>query len=225
MSAGVPSAIFSPKLKATIRCESAITARMLCSIRTTATPEACTSRMSRMIASASVGLSPAITSSSKSSAGSVANARASSSRLRSAIVRAVAATGSEPHALHDLTRALERLGHARMTGQGADPHVLEDGHAREGPRDLEGPGQAEAADRVRREPHDRAVTEADVPGVGGEESREQIKDRRLAGAVGSDEPEHLARRDREVEASHRPKTAEAPRQPARVEQGGHGCWL
>src|SRR6266404_2398058 len=50
-------------------------------------PPALMAPMSRTMASISVALSPAITSSSKRSVGSVASARASSSRLRSARVR------------------------------------------------------------------------------------------------------------------------------------------
>src|SRR5437667_552336 len=84
---GVPSAIFSPKDSTMIRCERDMTARMLCSMRRTEIPPALMAPMSRTMASISVALSPAITSSSKRSVGSVASARASSSRLRSARVR------------------------------------------------------------------------------------------------------------------------------------------
>ena len=70
-----------------IRCERDMTARMLCSMRRTEIPPALMAPMSRTMASISVALSPAITSSSKRSVGSVASARASSSRLRSARVR------------------------------------------------------------------------------------------------------------------------------------------
>src|SRR6266851_5127389 len=76
MAAGGPSTIFSPKLRTTMRSERLITARMLCSIRRIEMPEAPMRRTSATIASISVGLRPAITSSSSSRVGSVASARA-----------------------------------------------------------------------------------------------------------------------------------------------------
>jgi hypothetical protein len=109
-----------------------------------------------------------------------------------------------------------------MAGQGAHAHVLEHGHARERPRDLERPGEPEAADGVGREAHDRAAVEADIAAVRGQEPGEQVEDRRLAGAVGADEAEHLAQRDREVEPGDGSEAAEAPREPAGLEQRGHG---
>src|SRR6266542_2338281 len=87
-SAGVPSAIFFPWSRTATRSESDITAGITCSIMMTATPRS--SRMRRMSAAsfiASAGFRPAITSSSMSTRGTVARARASSSRLRPASVR------------------------------------------------------------------------------------------------------------------------------------------
>ncbi len=74
-----------------MRCDSDITARMLCSMRRMDTPERLMPSISPTMATISVGLSPAITSSSSSSRGSVASARASSRRLRSGSVSPPAA--------------------------------------------------------------------------------------------------------------------------------------
>src|SRR5262249_8785303 len=78
--------------------------------------------------------------------------------------------------------------------------------------------QTEPADGVRRQPHDRAAVEDDIAGVRYQESREEIEDRRLAGTVGADEPEHLTPADLEVEPGHGLQAAEAlgeaPRRPS-----------
>ena len=86
-----------------------------------------------------------------------------------------------------------------------DPHVLEDGHARERPRrsGTFAPGRARQI-ACGGEPDDRAAAEANVAGVRGEEAREEIEDRRLAGAVGADETEHLAPAPRSGRARRRP---------------------
>ena len=71
-----------------------ITACITCSISSTVTPRSRICRMMAMISRISDGLSPAITSSSSSSRGEVASARASSSRLRPATVSSDAGCAS-----------------------------------------------------------------------------------------------------------------------------------
>src|SRR5690242_7939118 len=89
---------------------------------------------------------------------------------------------------------------------------------REWAHDLERAGEAEAADGVRLESHHRAAVEADLAGVGGEEARQQVEGGGLAGAVRTDEPEHLAARHLEREIAHRLEASEALREPRDLEQ-------
>ncbi len=119
----------------------------------------------------------------------------------------------EPDARHDVARPRERVRRPGVPRQGADADVLEDGHAREGPDDLERPRQAELADRVRRKSDDGPAAEADVAGVRREKAREEIEDGGLAGAVGADEAQHLALGDRQVEPGHGVDASEALGQP------------
>src|SRR2546426_15978 len=100
IAAGGPSAMGSPWWSTTIRRARRIIAAMMCSITIRVRPSACSRRISSIIAASSVGLRPAITSSSRRSRGRVARARATSSRLRKPIgsVRARAsAWGVSPH--------------------------------------------------------------------------------------------------------------------------------
>src|SRR5947208_96064 len=218
MVSGGPSATCSPKLSTTIRCESVMTARMLCSIRRIDTPPRWMSPMSATRVAISVWFSPAITSSSSSSAGSVARARASSSRLRSASVSPAAGCAAfAPSPTRSTTaRASSRAG--RMPSERADHDVVEHAQARERPHDLERARQSEPADRVRLEPEERAFAEADLARVGRQEAREQVEGRRLACPVRADEPDHLALRQRQIEAGDGVDAAEVLAESARLEQ-------
>ena len=77
----MPSAIFSPAFITTTRSHSARIASMTCSIMTMVMPSRRIWRISSMPICSSVGLRPASHSSSSSSRGRVASARASSSAL------------------------------------------------------------------------------------------------------------------------------------------------
>src|SRR6266566_4253779 len=78
---GVPSAIFSPYSSTVTRSEQFITTRMSCSIRSTVRPCSLRSFSTKAVKSAvSCGFIPAVGSSSSSSFGCVARARATSSR-------------------------------------------------------------------------------------------------------------------------------------------------
>ena len=118
--------------------------------------------------STSVGRRPAITSSSSSSLGSVASARATSSRLRSGRVRLSAglmpAVG-EAEPLQDRLGAVARLGEMRPAVQRADGDVLQHAQALERPHDLEGAADAGVAHLVGPQAGDRPAVEAD--GAGG----------------------------------------------------------
>jgi hypothetical protein len=106
--------------------------------------------------------------------GSVASARASSSRLALGDRqggRRDAGSGAEPHALHDLPRPAERLGRLRMAAR-APTRTFSSTVMRANGRVIWNvPGEPEAADGVGREAHDRAAVEADIAAVRGPGTR------------------------------------------------------
>src|SRR5881628_3518814 len=79
-----------------------------------------------------------------------------------------------------------------------DGDVVETGEAAEGLRDLERAADAEPRDAVRRQPGEVTAVEANGPRVGRADARDRVDQGALAGAVGPDEPDDLARRDLEV---------------------------
>ena len=103
----------------------------------------------------SCSVSPPAISSRSSSFGSVASARASSSRLRSSSVSEPASTlAFRDRPVSASTSIAPRSGVALAAAAaegGADEHVLEHRHAGEGVRDLERAGDAEAAALGRRQ--------------------------------------------------------------------------
>src|ERR1051326_1971082 len=80
ISAGLPSAIFSPKLSTTIPSETDMTTFMLCSISSRVRPDCVKRPISCTIACASCATMPCVGSSRMSSLGSAARARAISTR-------------------------------------------------------------------------------------------------------------------------------------------------
>ncbi len=73
-------------------------------------------------------------------------------------------------------------------------------------------GDAEAGDAMRRPSGDVVRTEADAAGIGRQVAREQVDERRLAGAVRADDAMDLARRQLEIDTVDGDEAAEAPRQ-------------
>src|SRR5262249_7753064 len=126
--------------------------------------------------------------------------------------------GAQADALHDGPRVRARTRRHRMPSQRADHDVVQHAEPRERAHDLKGAGQSERADRVRGQAAERAPAKADVTGVRGQKPGQQIEDRRLAGAVRSDEAEHLALVDREIEAVDGLNAAEALGEAMRLEQ-------
>ena len=151
------------------------------------------------MASISAGLSPAITSSSSSSRGSVASARAVSSRLRSGSVRLAAGAW---RFLREAEPGQQRLGGgARGAERGralqrAHHHVLERRQAAERLHQLEGAGDAGGADRIGPQPRDVAAAESDAAGFRAKRAGDQVEDGGLAGAVRADECDDAALRHR-----------------------------
>jgi hypothetical protein len=121
----------------------------------------------------------------------------------------------------DLAQKLERA--AAMVGRRPPPqpvgfagvgdqrhlHVLGDGHRAEGGGDLEGAGDAAAADFARRQPGDVAVREADRSAVRLELAVDDVEAGRFAGAVGADQGQKLAARHREAHVIDGANGAEA----------------
>src|SRR5262249_55465977 len=96
-------------------------------------------------------------------------------------------------------RALDLLACLAVTAGGAqrvektllrlrgDPQVLGNAQPRKHALDLQGALNPEPADLVRLEPGDVAAAEKNPAAMGGEEARDQVEQRRLAGAVGADD--------------------------------------
>ena len=118
--------------------------------------------------------------------------------------------------------------HARVA---ADEHVVEHGEPLEEPHALERPRDPPRRELVRCEARHRRAVQEDAPAVGAQVPRDEIDERRLAGAVRADEPEGLPRRDREVDPVHGVDAAEGPAELPRLKQhprlrsrrGGASC--
>ena len=76
----------------------------------------------------------------------------------------------------------------------ADQQVVDDRYLLEQPDVLEGPGKAEPADPVGAQTTDVAAVERDRARRQGKHSGDQVHDRRLAGAVRTDQPGHASGR-------------------------------
>ncbi len=79
-------------------------------------------------------------------------------------------------------------------------HVLEDREATEHARDLKGPPDPAAAHLVGRKPADLVARKIDDPGIVLDVTGDQVEQRRLAGAVWTDDRPHVGTRDRQVDA-------------------------
>src|SRR5207249_3685414 len=84
------------------------------------------------------------------------------------------------------------------------------GHRREQAGVLERAAEATGRPVGRTQLGHVASVELDAPGVGGQEARADVEQRRLARAVGADDPEHLPTADREVDVVDGGDPPEAP---------------
>src|SRR5260370_1950641 len=91
----------------------------------------------------------------------------------------------------------------------ADHHVLAPAERGEEREVLEGAADAEVGDAVRRQRQQRAAAEVDVAALRRVEPAQTIEERRLAGAVGTDEPDDLAVGHVERDAVERDDAPEA----------------
>src|ERR1700730_7197423 len=199
-SAGLPSASTLPRSSTMARSTSGLTISMTCSTISTVTPVARTFRTSSTPVCASIGVSPVSTSSSSKSFGSVASARATSSRRFSDGINSLASTdvgaGGEAGKFQHLVGFAARLAHDGGADQRADDDVVDDGHGLEAFHDLEGARDAALAALRRRQRGDVFAVEKDRPLGRQPHTRDQVEQRRLAGTVGTDQPDDLAASDR-----------------------------
>src|SRR6267142_2703595 len=196
MSAGLPSTSTLPRSSTMARSTSGITISMTCSTISTVTPVARTFRTSSTPVCASIGVRPVRTSSSKSSFGSVASARATSSRRFS-------------EGINSLARTSARLAHDGGADQRADDDVVDDSHGLEALDDLERARDAALATLRRRQRGDVLAVEPDRSLRRRQHARDQIEQRRLAGAIGANQANDLAAPDRYRDVAVGDQPAEA----------------
>src|SRR4029077_2777422 len=110
-----------------------------------------------------------------------------------------------------------RRGTARGVSPGRDDQVFPDGEVLEQLRGLEGTPQAEPGPLVRRTPFHRLPVEADTA-ARGHETANRVDERRLACAVGTDQPDQTAGPDGEVNGVDRDNAAERDPDATRVKQ-------
>ena len=91
----------------------------------------------------------------------------------------------------------------------AEHDVLQDGHAGDEGQLLVDEVHPEIGRLVRRLDRHRPAVDLDDAGIAVDEAGEDLDQRRLAGAVGADQPVHLARQDVERDALQRLRAAEA----------------
>src|SRR5207302_9641195 len=98
-----------------------------------------------------------------------------------------------------LLAGLRGLG-AAQDGETRQQQILEHAHVAEQSTDLKAAHQAASRNLVRLEPQQRASIEKNVAAVRRIEAGNEVDERRLAGAVRSDQSADLARRDRKIDA-------------------------
>src|SRR5213593_264495 len=112
--------------------------------------------------------------------------------------RLAQAAAPEGRGEHVLAEAAVQAGH----------HVLEDGHAAEELRGLEGAAEAARRDRARLLADERHAVETDLAAVGRIDAADDVEQRGLARAVGPDDATDLSRVEIEVDAVERDDAAE-----------------
>ena len=181
---------------------------------------ALSSRRKPTMTSTSVGRRPAITSSSSSSLGSVASARATSSFLRSGKVRLSASwsrRSARPSRFRMPSAAARASASARPAMQGADRDVLQNAQSLEGPHDLEGPADACVAHAIGPQAGDLPSVEPHRAGARRMDAGDHVEDRGLARAVGTDQRVDRAGRHGEADVVHGAQAAEGLAQAVDLE--------
>src|SRR6516164_6654306 len=88
-------------------------------------------------------------------------------------------------------------------------------------RDLVGAGDPGAAAPLGRHASDFLPSEDDAAGIGPQVAGDQVEERRLAGAVGADDAQHLALVERHANAVHRLHRAKALGDLFQAQQNAH----
>ena len=213
-----------PRFSTTARSTSGRSTSITCSTMTMVMPVPRRSRISCTPPCASAGVRPVSISSSSSTRGSVASARAISSRRFSGGVSEMAGTSmrAERPAVSITASARRMLSRAEAgAGEGAHHDVLQHRHGIEGAHHLEGAGHAGAGGRDGAEAGDAPPVEPDLAAVGRDLARDGVEQRRLAGAVGPDQPQDLAAAHVEGDVGIGLHAAEALRQVAHLEEFSH----
>src|SRR5262245_11792769 len=109
-----------------------------------------------------------------------------------------------------------------FASEGADHHVLEHGQMREGPDHLECAPDAAAAERARKQARHGLAQKAHLAPIRNEEAVEHVEERRLAGAVGTDDTQDLALADVEAHVRECLQPEKRFRDPLDVEQHATG---
>ena len=202
----------APWCSTSTRVASAMTARITCSISRMVRPSALSSRRMAIIRSVSVGRNPAITSSSSSSLGSVASARATSSRLRSGSVNADArcARLSKRSRRRSVSCACARASSTAGCRSSAPMiDIVLDAERRKRPHQLEGAPDAAARRCGRGRALDALAGKRDRALIGRDLAGDHVEQGGLAGAVGADDGEELAGPDAEAHGVERLQAAKA----------------
>ena len=221
LAAGRRARAGGPRASPAARCESAMTAAMMCSTYRTVSPSPCRSRSSSIIGCRSAGTSPASTSSSSSTRGS--------HRQRPGELEPLQPGGGEaPGLLPGLVGEVDPLEHLQgvsagggagaLVGVGGDRHVVDDRHRPERAHQLEGADQPGLRDPVGRPAGDVLAVEHDPPGRRLELPGDHGEQRGLAGAVGSDDAEEVTLVDSERHVLDGPQAAEVTGQSLDLEQ-------
>ena len=143
---------------------------------------------------------PPVTSSSSSTRGSVASARASSRRLRwpvESVPRVREGLVAEPDPLEQRVGPRARVPHVAGAREGAHHDVVDHAHPRERPELLERARDAQPAHAVRGEAGEPLAVQAHLARVGMIEAADDLEQRGLARPVRPDDAHQLARRDLE----------------------------
>src|SRR5437867_15178 len=127
----------------------------------------------------------------------------------------------EPGELEEVPGALPRRADTRVALEGAADDILEHRHPTERAHELPGARDAETADALRTGVGDVGAREDDPSRVRVEVAGEAVEERGLAGAVRPDQPDDLARADREGDVLVGNEAAEALRDRAELEEGRH----
>ena len=137
-------------------------------------------------------------------------------------VQALLGLGADLPLLPALGRRAERGGHQARprTSVGTHHHVLQQRHACEQPGSLEHDRHTAARPDVGWQPVDVRPGQADRAGVRTQVAGDQVEQRRLAGAVGTDHPAQLALGDLEADVPVGVDTAEVFGHPFDLEHAG-----